>query len=237
MATGRYSPGAAVLDGKLYVFGGYLQGVGQLASCEVYESGKGWSGCGALNTKRVGLRGAALGGKVYAVGGYDGSDKLKTMEVYDPATGQWSEAPDMPTARTAPAVAALDGKLYVAGGMDEAYLSALEIFDPATQQWSAGMPMPVKKGSAAAAAMPEKHVLLVIGGIGNTGPGEITSTDRVERYDPATGAWTVYPTGLPGFRGDLMAVYLPGGVPVVVALGGELNLDKKGETYLGYFDL
>jgi N-acetylneuraminic acid mutarotase len=242
MLQGRAWPGFATVGLTLYVFGGFYLGPGYLDHCEYYNTAEpGWKVCSPMPTARSGLKAAEIGGKIYAVGGYDGTKGLTTAERYDPLTDSWSMLPAMPTPRTAPAVASAEGRLYVFGGMSKVtdeYINVLEVFDPAENSWQKAPAMPVAKGAAAAIYAPPFNAILIVGGQGYDGPGQIMASNKVERYDVTTATWSIYEGGMPGYRGDLMGLWsLAGGPQHIMAIGGEANLDKQNSFYVGYFDL
>jgi len=71
MNTPRFMPGSVVMDGKLYVAGGYDPKTHQfLASVEVFDDlTKQWYDLPSLRHPRAGLGLAGAGGRLYAVGG------------------------------------------------------------------------------------------------------------------------------------------------------------------------
>ena len=106
-----YRPGVGVLDGRIYVVGGY-DGSSPLSSVEMFDpqSNK-WTIVGrGMNTKRELLAAGVLSGSLYAVGGSNGSQYLNTVEKLNPTTGVWSFVAPMNTARSRHCVAVLNGK-------------------------------------------------------------------------------------------------------------------------------
>jgi N-acetylneuraminic acid mutarotase len=89
MSTARNSMGAAALDGKVYVMGGF-DGSSVLKSAEVFDPATGrWSVIADMSTARHWPAAAALNGKVYAVGGDNAVDPaaFKSGEAFDPIAG------------------------------------------------------------------------------------------------------------------------------------------------------
>jgi N-acetylneuraminic acid mutarotase len=134
MPRSRASGFSSVVDGKIYIIGGY----GGPQRVEEYDpSTDTWVTKSEMPSARRSLATSALDGKIYAIGGYvpdaAGHPGVATVEVYDPATDTWTTAPDMPSARFAPRTSVIDGKIYVIGGMDKwvgsAYRTVLE-YDP-----------------------------------------------------------------------------------------------------------
>jgi N-acetylneuraminic acid mutarotase len=124
---------SSVVDGKIYVLGGY----GGARRVDEYDpSTDTWTTKSEMPTRRHALSTSALDGKIYVIGGYDpgrGYDGVSTVEVYDPATDTWTTAPDMPTRRFGPRTSVVDGKIYAIGGMRYWITSAygtVEEYDP-----------------------------------------------------------------------------------------------------------
>ena len=109
---------SSVVDGKIYVIGGY----GGTQRVDEYDpSTDTWTTKSEMPTERIALSTSALDGKIYAIGGYvpgvSGYPGVTTVEVYDLQTDTWTAAPDMPTGRFGPRTSVVDGKIYVIGGM------------------------------------------------------------------------------------------------------------------------
>ena len=120
MPSSRASGYSTVVDGKIYLIGGYE---GPQRVEEYDPSTDSWKTKSEMPSARRSLTTSALDGKIYAIGGYvpdvPGHAGVATVEVYDPATDTWTSAPSMPTARFAPRSGVVDGKIYVIGGMGE----------------------------------------------------------------------------------------------------------------------
>jgi N-acetylneuraminic acid mutarotase len=134
MPASRAAGFSSVVDGKIYVIGGY----GGPQRIDEYDpSTDTWTVKSEMPTARRSLSTSALDGKIYAIGGYapdaPGHAGVATVEVYDPATDTWKTAPDMPTGRFGPRTSVVGGKIYVIGGMDSWPGSAyrpVEEYDP-----------------------------------------------------------------------------------------------------------
>jgi len=129
---------AGVVDGLIYVIGGWREGKGFLSLVEQYDPiADKWTTKTDMPTARVaGI--ATLNGKIYAIGGYsrDGNPNLfSTVEEYDPVSDSWTRKNDMPTTRTSLSACAANGKIYVIGGdvalNERSILTAIvEEYDP-----------------------------------------------------------------------------------------------------------
>jgi N-acetylneuraminic acid mutarotase len=125
---------SSVVDGKIYVFGGYVFS----DRVDEYDPATDtWTQKSDMPTKKRALTTSALDGKIYVIGGYvpgvSGYPGLATVEVYDPATDTWATAPDMPTGRWGPRSSVVDGRIYVFGGLPSWPGSAygiVEEYDP-----------------------------------------------------------------------------------------------------------
>jgi N-acetylneuraminic acid mutarotase len=89
MGTARCRAGSAVLDGKLYVFGGRSRpGGAALDTVERYDPTSGaWEALASMVMKRLDHAGTVIDGKLYAIGGCQGDND--TVERYDPNTNTW----------------------------------------------------------------------------------------------------------------------------------------------------
>jgi N-acetylneuraminic acid mutarotase len=151
MPTPRGGLTAAVIDGKLYVVGGFPQCppcTPQFGVLEVYDpTNDTWETRAPMPTPREGAGVAVRDGKLYVVGGFVRPDfvTIGTLEVYDPETDTWVTKAPMPTDRYYLAVGVMNGRLYAAGGYSwtlSENVSTMEEYDPSTDSWETRAPMP-----------------------------------------------------------------------------------------------
>jgi N-acetylneuraminic acid mutarotase len=224
---GRQAPGHGIIDGKLYIAGGFTGDGATDPKLEIYDiASNTWTTGPAEPAPAWGGASAVLDGKLYLIGGCTDSDCDSTdaASVYDPSTSTWSQIAPYPVSIAWNSCAGLGGKLYCAGGttISTANISSAYVYDPAAGTWSALPDMPVPLwGSAYAAA----NGLLVISGGVTSG----ALTNQSFAYNPATSTWTTLPNandatyrgagalgfykigGSPdGFEGGTDAEYLPG---------------------------
>ena len=130
LPTPRAGLGAAVIDQRLFVVGGYSQkaltGSPTATGSMLRYRTNSWasttpagSPLASLNTPRHSFGSAVLDGKWYVAGGVDSEGRvLDSVEVYDPVQNVWTELTPMPTARAHLALAPLNGRLFALGGYD-----------------------------------------------------------------------------------------------------------------------
>ena len=85
----RSVAGVAVLDGLLYIIGGFDRN-NYLQDADVYDpETNSWTSVSPLSDKRSATSVAVMKGRIFAVGGFNGQF-LSSVEVYDPTINQWS---------------------------------------------------------------------------------------------------------------------------------------------------
>ncbi|WP_423067249.1 Kelch repeat-containing protein [Devosia sp. CN2-171] len=180
--------GLVVLDGKVYVVGGYEAPENRpTARVRAIDIAAGTvTDVAPLPAPRGALVAVVLDAQIHAIGGT--TDKsVGTHEVYDPATDSWRAAAPMSVPRNHIAGAALGGKIYVFGGRDEQtfLLDAGEVYDPATDSWAPIAPLPTGRSGIGAAAV-DGRIIVFGGEVGGAGGHTFA---EVEAYDPATDRW------------------------------------------------
>lgn len=155
MNTAKFRPGAVVVNGKVFVAGGYdpLQHE-FLRSMEVFDDvTQRWYPAADMDEARAGLQLVQVGGStIYAIGGWRGGQYLPTVEKYDIVRNQWTPCNPMasPRARFA-AVARGQDTVFVVGGVrgfrQSDDLNTVEMYSVSKDSWSsADPPMTILKG-------------------------------------------------------------------------------------------
>ncbi|MCP4709585.1 MAG: hypothetical protein GY869_13240 [Planctomycetes bacterium] len=191
MLSKRGSHTSGVIDGKIYVAGGY-QGTDWsgsfLDSVEEYDPGNdSWIFKTPIPTPRARLDGAVVNSKLYAIGGTNSSRTVVgIVEEYDPSTDTWATKTPMPTARKNLSCNTVNGKIYAISGRDNSdfILDVVEEYDPETDDWTTKTAMPTARMCTHSSVVDGK--IYVIGG---TLPGGSRST-VVEVYDPVDDSWS-----------------------------------------------
>jgi N-acetylneuraminic acid mutarotase len=181
---------ATVLDGKIYVAGGF----GALSRFERFDPrADAWEQLADLPELRHHLSLAALDGAVYLAGGHAESTNTATDTFwrYDPGADAWEEMEPLPQGpRGALGAAVIDGILYVVAGssgdLSGPATADLARYDPAAASWELLEPMPTAREHLAVAAA--DGLLVTIGGRegANEDPALLSAT---EVYDPAGDSW------------------------------------------------
>ncbi len=202
--AGRYGGAVGVIDGKLYLAGGWrIRPPIPTRSLLIYDPGTDrWRRGANMPTLSACSVAGVIRRRLYVLTACDGhSGFRKSLHVYDPDRNAWSRLRDARHAHADAAVGVIGGKLYVAGGGEWGKPTpALEVYDPGTNRWSAKAPMSAARAGAAAGVIDGK--LYVVGGsIGK----KLLAT--LEIYDPATNGWRTGPP-MPSGRSSLAAAVI-----------------------------
>jgi N-acetylneuraminic acid mutarotase len=192
---------AVALDGKIYVFGGFVGRPGTkvwqpIPSSVVYDPDTdSWKELAPMPTPRGSAVAVAVNGKIYVIGGAHANIPGKppteplwvgvptivtgTVEEYDPATNTWRARAPMPTGRNHFMASVVDGKIYAIDGrlgMPFVTMSdvtdLVEMYDPATDVWTYKSRSPTRRGEN-----PEGKLAFW----------------AFEAYDPKTNTWQTLP--------------------------------------------
>jgi N-acetylneuraminic acid mutarotase len=189
--TARTRMGAAALNGKVYITGGFRNTGGGGDHLEIYDPATDtWQNGAKLIEARWLLTSAAVNGKVYIFGGFVKPRLLEVVEEYDPATNKWSKKADLPNPRQelSPSSPVVDGKVYVMGGNDlNNALGTVDVYDPAKNRWEKGKKLPTARQSLATVQV--KGKIYAIGG------DPLASGATVEEFTPDGWPFAVSPQG------------------------------------------
>ena len=162
--NGVNAPSVAVLDGKIYVIGGF-GGTSNKPTDEVHVydiATSTWGSAAPLPTASGGHAAVVLDGRIHVLGGGTSASTIADHVVYDPTTDSWTSAAPLSRAKGSPAATVLDGRIWAVGGRSGSDdFGDVEIYDPATDTWSAG-PAIEARGNAGAIAV--CGTILVVGG-------------------------------------------------------------------------
>jgi non-specific serine/threonine protein kinase len=220
-----HHPMAAVLDGMLYVAGGYAPS--GAATRRVHRLGpNGWEQVARLPLARAAGTMVALGGRLLLAGGIDLSGDIgREMLVYDPGTDAWSVAEGPPTPREHLGGAVADGRFLTVGGrMARQHVGTAEAYDALTGTWQSLAELPTPRAGLGATATCD-------GGLVAIGGEDITSSagetfPEVEAWDPVSATWSSWQPLPEGRHG--VAVVSVGPTVLVIGGGTQAGLSASG---------
>jgi len=200
----RYEAQGLALDGKLYVFGGFLSGTAAGLEAAVFDlATRTWSTLSPMPETLTHAGRASDGRYLYFAGGFIGDGPGPSVDhvwKYDPELDAWTELPPLPADRGGGALALLDGKLHFFGGAvhleGEEYFSAdygdhwtLALANP-SRGWTALAPLPNPRNHLGGCAVNGR-----IFAIGGQHLNDETAGDQpsVDIYDPASDRWSPGP--------------------------------------------
>jgi leucine-zipper-like transcriptional regulator 1 len=191
---------AALLNGVMYVFGGYdgLQRVNTFHAFSFVE--KRWSpvlpsaNSSPPPSPRDRHVAVAFGNSFYVHGGFDGTSRVSDFWQFDFSSMAWREVVVLggraPSPRHSHAAVVHRNSMYVFGGYDGSYKSDLHEFDLTTNQWSA-VPAAGRRPRARyrATAVVCKNLMILYGG--HDGTRHLSDTHL---FDFDTRTWTALTT-------------------------------------------
>jgi N-acetylneuraminic acid mutarotase len=230
----------AVVNGKLYVFGGYLDGSFTPTNrMDVYDPATNtWRQLASLPLALSHIGVAADAHNIYIAGGYPPGptgtyQTFATTSVsrYDVDTNTWSAMPSLPAARGGGALALANGILHFFGGSD------INRSD-ATTHWTLPLTGTAWQTSTALPA-PRNHLggvtlngtIYAVGGQQGQDAAAVYRAD-VDRWDAATASWKSA-APLPSARSHISgATFAMNGR--IIVLGGETSYQFSTSQALAY---
>lgn len=190
----------AVVDSKLYVFGGFMDDDGPVKTSHVYNPATNqWTAIADLPTRLTHAGVAVDGHNVYVAGGYAGIGATgynQTFGVtnvwkYNIDTNQWSAFKSLPKAMAGGGAAVVGRTLHYLGGNDSNRNDAGDHFaidlDDANATWQTRAALPDPRSHFGTVALDGK-IYAIAGQHGND--DGLTTVTTVTRYDPGTDQWT-----------------------------------------------
>lgn len=200
MYDARCSIGAAFVNGKIIVCGGYDRGE-CLKTAEEYDVIKGeWRQLPDMISERGRFDAAVAGGIVYAIAGSNGNVDLKSAECYDPKTEKWTAIQPLRSGRSHNGCTSVDGMVYCIGGCSEqVVLKECERYNPETNEWQPIAPLQTARFQTGCTAW--RGLAVACGGCDRW-----NCLDTVEAFDPKTDTWKSLPKLKTARRGCAIAV-------------------------------
>ena len=190
----------AVVDNKIYVFGGFNDANGPVKRSDVYDpAANTWTQIADLPTRLTHAGVAVEGRDVYVAGGYVGKFATGYDQIfgvvnvwkYNVDSNTWSAAPNLPRKLAGGGLVALGRKLHYIGGNDENRNDAADHYeldlDNIGAGWQVRSPIPEAVSHFGYVALGGK-IYTIAGQHGNDAALETVKT--VQIYDPATNAWS-----------------------------------------------
>lgn len=232
MPTPRLEAGAAVVNGKIYVVGGFSGSA--LTTTEEYDPVTDtWTTKADMLTARRSPVVAAANNKIYAIGGMSYVDANQVTyayatEEYDPSTNAWTSKTSMPTGNSVNPIlgnrfiagTTVNGKIYITvfnNNGNPPIFSTFE-YDPTSNTWdSSKSPVPFGNAQYTVASLGGKLYALTSGSFAE--------------YTPATDTWVIRPSP-PQTLSQMRLVAVPANNKLY-AIGGyrALNIHDSVQEY------
>ncbi len=238
--TGRGFTTGTVIDGKIYVTGGFPTHYSVTATNEMYDPETDtWTEMDTMPAGRCAHATCTFNGKMYVFGGLSISPygyANNNVYEYDPQTDTWIQKADMPYEIAFCGIALLNDTIYLIGGTTNFYeppVTTVMAYEPVTETWTEKAPLSSARAFMSACVVEDK-IYIFGGGDENL---LTVSYKYVEVYDPTTNTWTAktdMPTGRFGLGTCAMddKIYAVGGVSdgIVVVTTNEMY-DPAADTW------
>lgn len=176
--TERGAAVTGVIDGKIYIAGGYRNGA--VTDVSVYDpAANTWTALPALPMPRDHGCGGAVGGKLYYIGGRPSGPATPQPQVFEYTPGgTWLERAPMPTPRGGTACGVVGDRIVVVGGegnpaAPSGVFPQSEAYDAIANTWVNLADMPTPRHGMGAAVVDGK--LYVPGGANKQGFGAVAT--------------------------------------------------------------
>ena len=212
MPTPRASAETAVVNGTLYVCGGYngidnrLVNLKFLDVVEAYDpQNDTWTRKQGMSVPRKDFGTGVVAGKIYSIGGYihpldkepEAPWRIDLVEAYNPATDTWMKRAKMQRRRDGFGVGVVNNHIYAIGGRGwpqvgpgGPFLKVIEEYNPKINRWERKNEMPDLRLSFSTVVLDD--MIYLIGGFIWQGrvPQYLATVDT---YNPETEEWNSIP--------------------------------------------
>ena len=212
MPTPRTNAETAVINGTIYVCGGYngidnrLVNLKFLDVVEAYDPQTDtWARKQGMSVPRQDFGTGVVAGKIYGIGGYihpldkepEAPWRIDLVEAYDPATGTWVKRAKMQRRRDGFGVGVVNNHIYAIGGRGwpqvgpgGPFLKVIEEYNPKSNRWEWKNEMPSLRLSFSTVVL--NDAIYLIGGF--IWQGRVPQyMATVDTYNPETEEWNKIP--------------------------------------------
>ncbi len=135
-STGQSAPtvlannSACSVDGKIYVFGGYVGG-GHVSDVRVYTpENDSWSTNQNMDTGKEAVECSVVNGEIFIFGGRNSAGAISSVQSYDTAENSWAVRTQMTRGKYWFPALTYEGKVYIFGGSDGSEFNSVELYNP-----------------------------------------------------------------------------------------------------------
>ena len=212
MPTSRTKAKTAVVNGTIYVCGGYNGADNRLVNLkfldivEAYDPQTDtWTRKQGMSVSRVDFGMGVVAGKIYSIGGWihpldkepEVPWRIDLVEAYDPATDTWMKRAKMKRRRDGFGVGVVNNHIYAIGGRGwpqvgpgGPFLKVIEAYNPKINRWEWKNEMPNLRLSFSTVVLDD--VIYLIGGF--IWQGRVPQyMATVDTYNPETEEWSDIP--------------------------------------------
>lgn len=234
MAVPRWEAGSAVLDGKLYVFGGYKMPTRACKRVDVFDpTANNWRKLADLPSAVTHMNLVLDGRRIWFAGGFkDGYKGHAISEVwrYEVDKNTFVAGPSLPEPRASGGLAIVGRMLHYIGGLkadrdtcsDKHWVLDLEALEKGDAKWREAKPMPKGRCHFGVATLNGK--IYVLGGMHHHDSRQI-DLPLVDIYDPRTDSWSREPELPTGHTHAEGSTFVHDGR--IVFLGGMAQVGRK----------
>ncbi len=239
MPAGKWEAATALVDGKLYLFGGYTEGVRSSKRSDVFNPRDGsWARIQDMPSAVSHLNAVIDGRTVWFAGGFkDGYKGHAIAEVwnYDIDNDRYAAAPLLPEPRAGGGLVLVGRKLHYLGGLKadrdtnagEHWVLDLDSWAAGSARWRTAAPLPDPRNQFSTIAVGAK--IYAIGGQYHHDSMQLDQP-RVDIYDAATESWSSGPALPKGHSHAEAGTFVHGGRIYMVGghttpAGGRKSID------------
>jgi N-acetylneuraminic acid mutarotase len=183
--TTRAQFASAVVNGLLYIIGGWGEVADVGKSVEIYDPATDrWSSGAPLPAALAGAQACVFSDQIYVFGGSTLANVWgRSILTYNTTSNSWSAKSPMPNTRFKFACVVVDDAAYLVGGHahDLTRVDAVERYDPLVETWSSPTRLHTPRYFLSAAVVGQQ--VITMGGVVRNGTREMSPVDVVEILD------------------------------------------------------